>query len=312
MTRRGARGQAANEYLMIAGLITAMALIVLGYTYSPLRFGLVRAAACILGDVCPSIEASGGGGGAAGPGGAGGPGGGAGSLPGMPIAVCERTRDEQIRQLAYFADDVYDDDDPDPHRIGGPTGVPEGLEDAVFSDPSSGFRATLYEQPPGSKNFVLAFAGTDFKDIKGDLATDVKQALGVETAQYEEAARLSVQVKEWAEAKGGRLQLTGHSLGGGLAATGAMTSGAPAVTFNMARPSENTIAKYGTAKGWQDRLDNYQVNGEFLAPLQDATGLKAVGRQHQLPATSWDPVSRHLMSDVKNGIAKKIANDPLC
>jgi hypothetical protein len=61
MKPRGAGGQAANEYLMIAGLITAMSLIVLGYTYSPLRFGLVRAAACILGDVCAAAPSGGGG-----------------------------------------------------------------------------------------------------------------------------------------------------------------------------------------------------------------------------------------------------------
>jgi hypothetical protein len=42
MTRtiRGERGQAATEYLMISGLITAMGILILGYMQSPLRRGM--------------------------------------------------------------------------------------------------------------------------------------------------------------------------------------------------------------------------------------------------------------------------------
>jgi hypothetical protein len=46
------RGQAAVEYLMIAGLITAMALLVLSWVYPALRIAMLQAANCILGDVC--------------------------------------------------------------------------------------------------------------------------------------------------------------------------------------------------------------------------------------------------------------------
>jgi hypothetical protein len=62
MRVRGQRGQTTSEYLMIAGLITAMALLVLGWTYSPFRASLQAAAECVLGDVCGTGTPSGGGG----------------------------------------------------------------------------------------------------------------------------------------------------------------------------------------------------------------------------------------------------------
>jgi hypothetical protein len=45
-------GQTTTEYLMIAGLITAIAIIVLGVMYATSQGGLQKIANCVLSDNC--------------------------------------------------------------------------------------------------------------------------------------------------------------------------------------------------------------------------------------------------------------------
>jgi hypothetical protein len=47
-----ADGQTTTEYLMIAGLITAIAIIVLGVMYATSQGGLQKIANCVLSDNC--------------------------------------------------------------------------------------------------------------------------------------------------------------------------------------------------------------------------------------------------------------------
>lgn len=46
------RGQTTTEYLMIVGLITACAIVLLELMYPALRASLRAVAECMLGDVC--------------------------------------------------------------------------------------------------------------------------------------------------------------------------------------------------------------------------------------------------------------------
>ncbi len=101
----------------------------------------------------------------------------------------------------------------------------------------AGLRFALYRNASG--HTVLSFAGTDGLSWNSWRA-NLSQGMGFETLQYLEAGRIGKMAKL---AYGEDLAMTGHSLGGGLAAFAALKSGAPAVTFNAAGLSDRTIAR---------------------------------------------------------------------
>lgn len=98
------------------------------------------------------------------------------------------------------------------------------------------------------------------------------------------------------EAFGDQLAITGHSLGGGLAAASSLATGAPAVTFNAAGLHDNTIERLGLdpdavrselERG--DQIRRYAVDHEILTALQERNLLTrgllpdAVGHKIELP-----------------------------
>ncbi len=101
----------------------------------------------------------------------------------------------------------------------------------------SGLRFAVYRNQSG--HAVLAFGGTDGFSWKSWRA-NLSQGMGFETLQYMEAGRIGKMMKL---AFGEDLAITGHSLGGGLATFAALKSGTPAVTFNAAGLSDQTIAR---------------------------------------------------------------------
>ena len=88
---------------------------------------------------------------------------------------------------------------------------------------------------------------------------------------------------------GDNLEFTGHSLGGGLAATGAMATGQRADTFNAAGVNRMSDFYYGLDRRNAANIDNHRVDGEVLTHAQEQGGLSgamadAVGNQYALPA----------------------------
>ena len=104
----------------------------------------------------------------------------------------------------------------------------------TYSDLDTGLRTALFvNQETG--HYVQAFAGTN---DGVDWSTNVPQAVGGEGAQYTQAIRIA----RTAYANyGGNIHFVGHSLGGGLAATAAIMTGAGATTFNAAGVHSNTV-----------------------------------------------------------------------
>ncbi|GEM_PF-4987788 len=150
---------------------------------------------------------------------------------------------------------------------------------------SDGFRAAVYRDADG--HVVMAFAGTDPTSWK-DWKTDVAQGVGLFPSQYEKAIRMSMTVA--AHIGPDNLVLTGHSLGGGLAAAASLATGASAMTFNAAGVNSNiqlALAMVNpSAAAQSDRLiHNYYVDGDPLTTLQNARiGPTAVGTQIRLPS----------------------------
>lgn len=201
--------------------------------------------------------------------------------------------------LARMAQDVYRSDDRE--RPGAPGWKPltdaqfnqVGIDPALRTNASSGFDADIYTD--GNGRYVLAYRGTD---AGKDWATNLGQGLGFETSQYNQAMQLARQAKV---AFGDELVVTGHSLGGGLAAVGAASIDAPAVTFNAAGVKDVTLERAGmnpaavkeAAESGQMR--RYAVENEILTHLQEKSFPSrylmpdAIGNKIELPDP--DPLS---------------------
>lgn len=93
---------------------------------------------------------------------------------------------------------------------------------------TSGFKAVLLRPQDESKNVtVLSFAGTD---SLLDVGVDIKQLFNGLPRQYRQAMELTLEYRPQYQ----NLYLTGHSLGGGLAAYCSVATLIPASTINPA------------------------------------------------------------------------------
>jgi len=149
---------------------------------------------------------------------------------------------------------------------------------------ATGFRAELYIPDksvfgPDAKP-VLAFRGST-SDLR-DWRNNFTQATGQPSEYYQRAMDVAMRVNT---ATGGNFEITGHSLGGGLASAASAVTGAHAVTFNAAGLNPATIAPMLAAKGisaadTDKTITAYQVQGEMLTSLQQAAhGMSPSGAQ---------------------------------
>jgi len=142
-----------------------------------------------------------------------------------------------------------------------------GIDPALLDNPQSGFRAGIYTD--GDGNHVLAFAGSN--DLKDWTGANFRQGVGWDSEQYDEAVQLAQLASA---AYGDDLAITGHSLGGGLAATAAMAVDGAAVTFNAAGVHDRTIEGLGLdpatarADAADGQIRRYNVDGEALTKAQ--------------------------------------------
>ena len=177
-------------------------------------------------------------------------------------------------QLALISADVYQDPKNGPkttrpyQKLSDAEVLNLGLKPSEFNDPKTGFYSALYYHPR-KKNYVLAFRGTH--NLRG-MIEDYRQYVGEESPQYMEGVALSRHVSR----KVGKenLILTGHSLGGGLAAVAALATGRRATTFNAAYVHPNTLRKAGvtsTEKANQ-LISAYYTTGDGISRIEKIMG----------------------------------------
>lgn len=197
---------------------------------------------------------------------------------GQPLSFADQLRGTQPQPidevLALIADAVYR---KEPAQAWKPLSNEElvraGIDPGFLVNKNTGFQSAIYSD--GQGDYVLAFAGTDSSDWSGDWRQgNIPQSLGLESVQYQQAKRLSERAYE---AYGQYLAITGHSLGGGLAAVAALVTGAPAVTFNSAGIHDGTLERLqpnADPKNMRGDASNglirrYDISGEILTWEQE-------------------------------------------
>ena len=187
-------------------------------------------------------------------------------------------------QLMEIANAVYD---PSVTSVGNWTRVGDaelraaGIDPALFETPDTGFRAGLYTD--GNGNYVLGFGGSNgtWQDW---VDNNFAQGLGFFAEQYDQAPALMQLVgnSTLGDPTGQTtlfereaLVATGHSLGGGLAATASLATGAPAVTFDAAGVHDETMRRLGLdpeqakQQAEDGLIRRYNVAGDPLTAAQE-------------------------------------------
>ncbi len=189
--------------------------------------------------------------------------------------------DTLINQMtnALISNDVYSDS-PQGYLPKGIERIPNndaaklaGLHlspDDLVDEKSKFFASVYYNQ--NTKQYIVANRGTVFDQalnlFAGDnsVITDVKQALGYPTTQFDtDATNLANNI---ALAKSRNVVFTGHSLGGGLAALEATIIGGTAMTFDAGGVSNSTLARNNKENKQAKHIDNFYTEGEVLNQIQ--------------------------------------------
>jgi type VI secretion system secreted protein VgrG len=217
----------------------------------------------------------------------------AGSLSGPEqasvLAAADRLDKNNVAvERARLSEDVYKDS-------GAPTGwtrlsdgnLPPNLQNQVWSDPRSDFQAALYRSDIDG-TVVLAFRGTEGVT---DWLNNIQQGTGIGSEQYLRAIDLALAVQR---TYGNNFEITGHSLGGGLATAGILATGstwrpgARGTTFNAAGVHPNTTRGMRIWLDSHKAIQAYRVKGEALTTFQSPGIMRkagipeAMGVPHQL------------------------------
>jgi|GEM_PF-5325979 len=201
-------------------------------------------------------------------------------------------RNNQAVEHARLTDAVYPVLDADGNIVSNYGPDPEGWtrissEGYPYLSPS-GMAAALYRSDIDG-SVVLVFRGSEpgWQDWVG---ANAMQGVGLPSVQHAEAVALSRMV---AAQYGDNLSIAGHSLGGGLAAAGALATGRPADTFNAAGIHWKSYLYYGLNPFNSGNINAYNVDGEVLTSAQEAVPFvpDAVGNNIDMPAAEPIPGS---------------------
>lgn len=149
------------------------------------------------------------------------------------------------------------------------------IEDYNIDSDNKGFHAELFYNEK-TNEYSLVFRGSELDDMD-DWKTNVMQGLGFETKQYNIAIELGNMIKRLKEENPDiKINITGHSLGGGLATIAGVISGQPTYVFNPAGVHKNTFKQAGVWDKVQSgdfKIRMYANKEDLLTNTQEGNGL---------------------------------------
>lgn len=265
--------------------------------------------------------------------------------PVIKMAAERFQREVHDVEQAHLSADVYTPDDGPPPGWKNISNDNEllrkfGLEKDMLEKKGSSFRAQVYLPDPAvfgeDMKPTVAFKGTTMSS-KEDWKNNAAQAIDSDSSYYRDAVAIGNAVSD----SGAAIEVTGHSLGGGLASAASSAGGLNGTTYNAAGLNRGTIQKYnGTPKPAE--INAYRVDGEILTGIQEqslgatliaagagliaggpitallavaakcgvsAIAPNATGKRFNIPGKGIDPVSRHLMDQVLAGIESQKSED---
>jgi hypothetical protein len=211
--------------------------------------------------------------------------------------------------------------------------LPESLQKPeLWNNDDTGFHAKIFKDDLG--RYVVAYRGTVTDDddlMKKDVMVDAKQALGMETEQYNNAMELSKMInKELSEEE---VIFAGHSKGGGEAAAAGTITGRPTYTYNSAGLSEKTVSRYSQGDSSlkdskhiialnattdilsmaQDgrffiagAISNIPVLGTLVAPVVAKIPKAAGKRTSLITDKTFNPVANHSVEPLTRAMEKRM------
>ncbi|MBU5613345.1 alpha/beta hydrolase family protein [Geomonas azotofigens] len=170
---------------------------------------------------------------------------------GEPPEGWERVAPEELRKLGMSAEDFPQVD---------PKFRP--------SEHKDGYYAELYRAKPdvfGQEQYVVSFRGT--QGIKDGVA-DVLQAFGGETDHYSRAMKAAKKLKK---SLGGKIDFTGHSMGGGMATAAGIVSDSKVFAIDPAGVHPKTLERIrlSDVRGASPcKVETFVAEGEILDSIQ--------------------------------------------
>ena len=264
-------------------------------------------------------------------------------------AATERfERNNRAVEQARLAQNVYHPEKGAPEGWKNVSNDPEklaqyGLKPKDLEKPGSEFRVQVYEPDPAvfgnDMKPQVVFKGTVPSSME-DWKNNVAQGADMSSTYYENAVGVGKSLKEF----GADVEIVGHSLGGGMASAASRVSGLPATTFNSSGLHPNTVTHYGGTPiiPNPENIQAFRVENEILDGVQ-TQGVKstlgaagvgaligglpgaligalgkialaakmpdAVGIVRELPGKGLDPIDRHDMRQVIEGIEGQKTED---
>lgn len=188
--------------------------------------------------------------------------------------------EKKLIDFSIMARDVYKDSDYSGLKDTDwrPLSSSQGVEDKAiaktidainqFNKQGDDFYAQIYKNDLTGE-YTLAFRGSEINGWKNrnDWADNVLQGLSLQGPQYANAAILGELLGSTKQ----KVNIVGHSLGGGLATVVGLKTGLPTYTYNQAYISQGTIDKYKLDVGKTENITAYYIEGEILTTLQNKT-----------------------------------------
>lgn len=179
--------------------------------------------------------------------------------------------------MAKLSNHIYDEGAPIADGYSIADDMPDELnnmEKEPWKDDKTGFQARMYKGPDGEN--ILVFEGTTPTSLV-DWKNNLQQGIGLESQQYKQANELVKRLKK----EGVHVEkVSGHSLGGGLAALAGTKLNVPTYTYNAAGVHKKTFKRYKIDEKYANTIQAYSSDDDILTTISD-------NREKLLGKLSW-------------------------